>query len=149
MEYESTGSLWPPFCWCKSGQMLLFQAGTEKNPRRYFYKCPRNIKHPHNFIWCDVWHQGDPPSLMPEFLRYHNPEVKYYNPQSSSVHQFSQNMHQFEGGSNVSLCSLRIPYANQFTYAFRGHYFYLGCVSIVVWSIFIAYCAYSYGRVSR
>ncbi|KAL8483389.1 hypothetical protein ACS0TY_026188 [Phlomoides rotata] len=129
--------------------MLLLQAGTEKNPRRYFYKCPRNIRHPHNFIWCDVLHQGDPPSSIPKFLRYHNPEVKYYTQHSSSIPQFSQNTHQCEGSSNVSSCSLHIPYANQFTDAFRGHYFYLGCVSIVVWSICITYCAYMYGQVSR
>ncbi|KAL8552510.1 hypothetical protein ACS0TY_001264 [Phlomoides rotata] len=29
------GAIWPPSCWCKSGRMMIKQAGTEKNMGRF------------------------------------------------------------------------------------------------------------------
>ncbi|KAL8535734.1 hypothetical protein ACS0TY_011389 [Phlomoides rotata] len=46
MEYGSNNFMvWPPMCWCKAGQMSILQAGTEKNQGRFFYQCPRNLRH--------------------------------------------------------------------------------------------------------
>ncbi|KAL8462110.1 hypothetical protein ACS0TY_033263 [Phlomoides rotata] len=102
MDSDSNESIWPPPCWCRTGQMVLLQAFTLKNPGRYFYKCPRNLKHPRNFIWCDKWHQHDSPNSMPEFLKYQNPPSTSYLQQSTSPHFNTNETQLHEGSTNVS-----------------------------------------------
>ncbi|KAL8488378.1 hypothetical protein ACS0TY_024599 [Phlomoides rotata] len=93
MESDQDNSMWPPMCWYKTGHMVLLQAGTDRNLGRYFYKCPRNVKHPSSFVWCDEWHQHDPPSIRPAFLKFQNPNISYYSHSVSSSRSISPMNH--------------------------------------------------------
>ncbi|KAL8513228.1 hypothetical protein ACS0TY_019437 [Phlomoides rotata] len=84
MEHQR-GQDWPPMCWCQHGRMKLFQVEKPTvNFGRYFYKCPRNVNHPKNFLWCDVWHKHDSPENLPIFLQF---------PQQSPTTQASSSSH--------------------------------------------------------
>ncbi|KAL8457452.1 hypothetical protein ACS0TY_035352 [Phlomoides rotata] len=119
--------------------MVLLQAGTNKNPGRYFYKCPRNLKHQNSFIWCDAWHQHDPPNMMPHFLKFQNTSLSYYaQPSSSSSPAFSHNDLHHEFRNNVSsYASLKMIFKD-FVNVWGNKHFCIGCIVMVVWSIF--YC---------
>ncbi|KAL8517835.1 hypothetical protein ACS0TY_009227 [Phlomoides rotata] len=69
MDSHTARRIWPPMCLCLRGQMKLLQAGPERpNVGRFFYKCPDDIVHKNSFIWCDVFHQWDPPMLVLNFF---------------------------------------------------------------------------------
>ncbi|KAL8556713.1 hypothetical protein ACS0TY_004246 [Phlomoides rotata] len=149
MEYNNDGSPWPPMCWCKTGQMVLLQAGTERKPGRYFYRCPRNVKHPRSFIWCDAWHQHDLPTNRPDFLKFQNPNLSYYSSQVSSSCMISSITNPVEvSGILSSLSTLKTIIFYPFRESFNT-YFYVGCLVMVAWSLLIGFSAYCYGRVSR
>ncbi|KAL8462181.1 hypothetical protein ACS0TY_033302 [Phlomoides rotata] len=66
--YKNTAR-WPLICWCGDGPMKVLRAGPERiNVGRCFYICPRNLKHPQYFRWCDEWHKNDPSENKPHFL---------------------------------------------------------------------------------
>ncbi|KAL8528216.1 hypothetical protein ACS0TY_005867 [Phlomoides rotata] len=168
MDYESHSAVWPPECWCEKGKMDLRQEGTIKNPGRYFYACPRNLVHPHYFVWCDVYHHNDPPHAFPHFLRYPNPMRNASTQQFGSSTSFPNcNPSTPQYGSSTSFPNCNpSPEASEvltnqpevreianstngqvhhMTCAIDNHHFYVGCV---IWSILIAVMGYCIGKYS-
>lgn len=53
----------PPQCACRNGPMILRCAGqSSQHPGRYYYICPKNIRHGKHFSWYDDIHKRPYPS---------------------------------------------------------------------------------------
>ncbi|KAL8498317.1 hypothetical protein ACS0TY_021585 [Phlomoides rotata] len=142
---------WPPMCWCDAGPMSIREVGTEKNKGRFFYRCPRNLSHHNSFIWCDIWHQNDPPNMLPPFLKNQTSFVSCVVQPSASSSSFFSHVHNLNTKHNdTSSASDTVRFILKKLVGVLVHKnFCLGCVVVIFWSILTVFLGYFLGQLGN